>query len=78
MMAEAPAASISNWVKDKDWNKMRVLADGDRIQIFLNDHQTVDYTETDKKIAKTGVIGLQIHSGPPTEAWYRAIRIREL
>jgi len=78
MMAEAPAASISNWVKDKDWNKMRVLAEGDRIQIFLNDHQTVDYTETDKEIAKTGVIGLQIHSGPPTEAWYRAIRIREL
>ena len=25
-----------------------------------------------------GIIGLQIHSGPPTEAWYRNIRLRDL
>ena len=25
-----------------------------------------------------GIIGLQIHSGPPSEAWYRNIRIREI
>ena len=39
---------------------------------------TVDYTETDKDIPLTGRIALQIHGGPPGEAWYRNIRIKEL
>lgn len=78
MLAEGPADSLPKWVKDGDWNELRVVAEGDRIQIFLNGHQTIDYQEKDKDIARTGIIGLQIHSGPPTEAWYRKIRIREI
>ncbi len=78
MLAEGPVDSVSKWVKQNDWNELRVLAEGNRIRIYLNGHQTIDYTETDDKIAPSGIIGLQIHSGPPTEAWYRNIRIREL
>ena len=78
MLAEGPADSLPKWVKDGDWNELRVVAEGDRIQIFLNGHQTIDYQEKEKDIARTGIIGLQIHSGPPTEAWYRKIRIREI
>jgi len=40
--------------------------------------KTVDYTEGDAKIARTGIIGLQIHGGPPTEAWYKDITIKVL
>ena len=47
-------------------------------QIFVNGKKTVDYTEADEKIPKFGIIGLQIHSGKPSEAWYRNIRIRQL
>ncbi len=78
MLAEGPVDSVSKWVKANDWNALRVLAEGNRIRIYLNEHQTVDYTESDAAIATEGIIGLQIHSGPPTEAWYRSIRIREL
>jgi hypothetical protein len=39
---------------------------------------TVDYTEPESSIEQKGVIGLQIHGGPPSEAWYRNIRIRVL
>lgn len=78
MLAEGPAEDVAKWLKKEDWNELRVLAEGKRIRIFLNGHQTVDYTENEKEIAAEGVIGLQIHSGPPSEAWYRAIRIREL
>ncbi|MGB7347587.1 MAG: DUF1080 domain-containing protein [Pirellulaceae bacterium] len=60
------------------WNKIRILCQGPRIQIFVNDKQTVDYTETEKDIPLTGIIGLQIHSGAPAEAWYRNVRIVEL
>ena len=39
---------------------------------------TVDYTEPDESIEQEGLIGLQIHSGPPSEAWYKDISIVEL
>jgi len=36
----------------------------------------VDYTEPDESVEQEGLIGLQIHSGPPTEAWYKDIKIK--
>ena len=65
-------------IKNDGWNKLRIRCQGSRIQIFVNGHQTVDYTEVDDSIPREGIIGLQIHSGPPSEAWYRNIRIRSL
>ena len=32
----------------------------------------------DQTIEQTGVIGLQIHGGAPSEAWYKEIRIKDL
>ena len=40
--------------------------------------QTVDYTEKDEGIAEKGVIAVQIHGGPPSEAWYKEISVVEL
>jgi hypothetical protein len=78
MLAEGPEDKLRTWVKEGDWNALRIKAVGDRVQLFVNGHPTVDYVERDAQIARDGIIGLQIHSGPPTEAWYRNIRIREL
>jgi hypothetical protein len=61
-----------------DWNDYRILSQGKRIQLWINGHQTVDYTEPDDAIPQTGVIGLQIHGGPPSEAWYKDISIVEM
>jgi hypothetical protein len=57
---------------------MRVVAQGPNIQIFVNDHLITDYEEQESGIDLRGIIGLQIHSGPPAEAWYRCIRIKAL
>lgn len=65
-------------LKRGDWNELRVVAKGSRIQIFLNGTKTVDYTEPDPKIERDGVIALQVHSGPPLEVFYRNIRLKEL
>ncbi len=80
MLAEGPVDQLPGWVKSDDWNELRVLAKGDHIQLFLNGNKTVDYVEKAAKdeVPRSGIIGLQIHSGPPTEALYRKIRIREL
>ncbi len=61
-----------------DWNDYAIRAEGSRIQLWLNGHKTVDYTEPDPSIPQEGVFGLQIHKGGPSEAWYQDIRIRVL
>ena len=65
-------------VKPGDWNLYEIRCEGPRIRLFLNGVQTVDYTEKDEKIPQSGIIGLQIHGGEPSEAWYRNITIEEL
>lgn len=78
MLAEPGAELGKRLVKPDQWNAMRVICKGPRVQIFVNGERTVDYTEMDDAIPQHGKIGLQIHGGKPTEAWYRNIRIRQL
>jgi len=78
MLALAEQHAVKTVLRPGDWNEYVIRCEGNHIQLWLNGHKTVDYTETDDSIEKTGVIGLQIHSGPPSEAWYRNIIITEL
>lgn len=78
VLAEGPLDGVPKWLKSGAWNELSVRAVGSKIQIFLNGNPTVDYTEEDSNIAREGIIGLQIHSGPPCEAWYKNIRIKAL
>lgn len=61
-----------------EWNDYRILCEGRHIQLWINDFQTVDYTESDESIEQSGLIAVQIHGGPPGEAQYRNLRIRRI
>ena len=78
VLAGPPGDERSKIVRRDDWNDYTIRCQGRRIQLWINGKQTVDYTEPDESIPQTGVIGLQIHGGPPSEAWYKDIRIKEL
>ena len=65
-------------MRKNDWNHYHIRCEGPRVQLWLNGEQTVDYVEEEEGIPRTGVIGLQIHSGAPSEAWYKDIMIRVL
>ncbi len=71
-------AKMVETLKPADWNQYEIRCQGPRIQLFLNGIQTLDYTEPDASIPQSGIIAVQIHSGPPSEAWYRNIQIVEL
>lgn len=58
-----------------DWNDYVIRCQGDHVQLWINGFQTVNYVESDDGIEQLGLIGLQIHSGPPSEAWYKDIRL---
>lgn len=78
MLAKPDRDTIVKALKPDDWNLYEIRCEGPRIRLSINGVQTVDYTETDTKIPATGIIGLQIHGGKPSEAWYRNITIEEL
>jgi hypothetical protein len=77
-VARANMDEVNKVLKRDDWNEYVIRCEGKRVILFLNGLQTVDYTEPDDSIEQHGVIGLQIHSGPPSEAWYKEITIQEL
>jgi hypothetical protein len=78
VLAGPPAAERRKLIKPDDWNDYRILCQGPKIQLWVNGQLTVDYTEADAAIEQQGLIGLQIHGGPPSEAWYKDLRIRVL
>ena len=69
--------------KDGEWNKYRVLAEGARIQTWINGNQVSDLVDKEKlKTHPKGFIGLQVHgvrkgSGPYSVTW-RNIKVREI
>ena len=69
---------LAKVLKKDDWNHYRIRCEGRRIQLWINDLQTVDYTEQDQSLEQTGLIAVQIHGGPPGEAWYRNLKLRSL
>ena len=78
ILAEPDRAALEKVLKRNDWNEYRIRCQGPHIQLWINGYQTVDYTEADDKIERRGILGLQIHAGPPSEAWYKDITIVEL
>jgi hypothetical protein len=78
VLAKADPKVVEKVLKRGDWNEYEIRCEGPRIRLAINGRQTVDYTEEDPKIPLHGIIALQIHGGPPSEAWYRNVRIREL
>jgi hypothetical protein len=78
VLAGPDQAELAKVLKRHDWNDYRIVCRGAKIQLWINGVQTVNYTERDGSIDLHGDIALQIHGGPPGEAWYRNIRIRKI
>ena len=73
------AAEIQAAIKKDDWNDYVIIAKGNHLQHFINGKQTVDVTdEYEAKRAKSGVLALQLHAGPPMTAQFKNIRLKKL
>jgi hypothetical protein len=70
---------IQSKIKAEDWNEYVVIAKGNHVQHFINGVQTIDVTdEHEAKAPKSGVLALQIHTGPPMTVQFKNIRIKNL
>lgn len=77
-IVQPDSALIKRILKPATWNRFKIKSIGRRIRIWLNDVQTVDYSEPDKEIIHTGKIALQVHGGGKALAGYRNIKIVRL
>lgn len=64
-------------LKYGEWNKMKIVVNGDRVTSFLNGVEMVDYS--DEKIGKgEGGILLQIHDGGGIKVYWKNINLKPL
>lgn len=77
VLAHAPP-ELAKVLKKSGWNTYQIRAEGPRVTLTINGLKTVDYRESDKDIARSGIVALQIHSGSAMQIDFRNIRIRKL
>lgn len=61
------------FVKPEDWNTYEVLAVGSKIRTAINGHLCADLD--DPQVARRGIVGLQVHSGGPTEVRFKDFQL---
>lgn len=70
---------IQSAISTNGWNDYVIIAKGNHLQHFINGKLTVDVTdEQESKAAKSGILALQIHAGPPMKIQFKNIRIKRL
>ncbi|MCA9140579.1 MAG: DUF1080 domain-containing protein [Planctomycetales bacterium] len=63
-------------LKPGQWNHLRVVLTGKRIQTFLNGEPCVDYTGV--AINEKGPIGLQLHANHHMKIQFKNVKLKEL
>lgn len=70
------AEKAKSFGKQHDWNRIEILARGDRIRFALNGELISDWREPEPKRIRAGPIGLQLHSNEsPQEIRFRKLLI---
>lgn len=65
-------------IKPEDWNNFHIIAKGNRLQHYINGKLMSDVTDNDAISGmKKGLLGVQVHVGPPMKVQYRDLRIKE-
>ena len=71
--------SLKSLIKPNDWNTCHIVAKGNRLQHYINGVLMSDVTDNDEANRKlSGLLGVQVHVGPPMKVEYRNIRLKEL
>jgi hypothetical protein len=72
-----PTADKEKFLKEGEWNKMKVRVKGNEVTTWLNGEQMITLTD-DKIGSRSGKIALQIHDGGGVKVKWRKIFITEL
>lgn len=71
------AAELLKKAAKDDWNQVRIVAQGPKIEYWLNGAKMCELEDHEPKFAlPKGIIALQMHQGPPMKAEFKDLRIR--
>ena len=73
-----PTEAIAAAYKLGEWNELVITANGNQLRHTVNGVVTADVTDTDASIAKSGVIALQLHVGPPMTVQFKNVYLKTL
>jgi hypothetical protein len=72
-------AELQKKVLKEDWNQVHIIAKGNIMQHFTNGVLMSEVRDEDpEKRMMKGLLGVQVHVGPPMKVEYRNIRVKRL
>ena len=75
----ASADDLKQFVKNGDWNDYAIIARGNVLIHVLNGHVMCEVIDEDTEHRKmSGLIGVQVHVGPPMKIEYRNMLLKQL
>lgn len=70
--------SLKTLIKSEDWNTFHLIVKGNHLQHYINGVLMSDVTDNDTvNGAKKGLLGVQVHVGPPMKVEYKDLRIKQ-
>lgn len=73
------SAELQAAIRNEDWNDYVVIAKGNQLNHIINGNVTSEVTdEQSSKAAKSGILALQLHAGPPMTVQFKDIRLKPL
>lgn len=65
-------------IKNNDWNHLHIIARGNHVAHIINGHLMAQAVDDDAQSRMmNGLIGFQIHTGPPMKVEFRRIRLKQ-
>lgn len=72
-------AELQKKVIKNDWNQVHIIARGNLLQHFINGVLMSEVRDEDpEKRRMNGLLGVQVHVGPPMKIEFRNIRLKRL
>jgi len=73
-------AELLKHYKKTEWNKCRIVCSGPDITLYINGVLMCQVTDNDtsNKASKGGIIGLQMHKGPPMKLQFKNIVLKDI
>ncbi len=72
------APELAKHIKDEDWNEAHIIARGHVLTHILNGHvMSVVIDDDPQHRQAAGLIGVQVHVGPPMKVEFRNVRLKK-
>lgn len=71
--------SLKTLINAEDWNSIRLVIKGNKLQHYVNDVLMSEVTDEDTVNRKMeGLLGIQVHTGPPMKVQFRDLQLKTL